>query len=328
MGASIWQSLRVTRMCGVAFTVFVLTVLHGCYYTYLILPNVYFATVEILVRTPEADSSLVSETEVMRSPDFLLPVIKNLQLDRIWAKRVFETSLDALPDQEALGFMNGIMKLHVVPGTDMIKITVSGEVPKEEADIANAIAVQYKTMRDEEEEQEGARSDPKRVQLREQIVVQQKLVDEKIADLAKLRQTLEMKDDETGKEEVRSPDGKLDPLAPQADAYVPESIREAQREIEKQLSVLDALNVRLKQVDADRIVVNSPVRIISRAEPPEYPSLPNHMMDISVAFVEGIVFAFWSAVLVEIAAWWLTTKAARVGGEKAASRPHFTSDEY
>ena len=59
----------------------------------------------------------------------------------------------------------------------------------------------------------------------------------------------------------------------QTNGVVP--FREAERQLDEQQTVLDALTVRLKQVVADTPLQESPVRIISRADVPEYPSKPN-----------------------------------------------------
>jgi capsular polysaccharide biosynthesis protein len=86
----------------------------------------------------------------MQSPDVLLPIITDLDLDKAWAKKINAADSDELPDVDALTHMSKILKLKVVPGTNIIKITVSSDVPQEAADIANAIADRYKTMRDSE----------------------------------------------------------------------------------------------------------------------------------------------------------------------------------
>jgi capsular polysaccharide biosynthesis protein len=48
--------------------------------------------------------------------------------------------------------MNKILKLDFVSETNVVTITASSDVPKEAADIANAIADRYKAMRDFEED--------------------------------------------------------------------------------------------------------------------------------------------------------------------------------
>src|SRR5271170_7767859 len=152
----------------VIFTIFTLTVLSGYYVTNEVLPKVYTATAQIQIRprgvvdVPSLDSTKTdggfdpiafqAEFEIMQSSDVLLPIITDLGLDKIWAKRVYKSGLEALPPQDALGYMNKILHLDYVRNTNIINITVSSEVAKECADVANAIADRYKTMRDVEEE--------------------------------------------------------------------------------------------------------------------------------------------------------------------------------
>jgi len=124
---------------------------------------------------------------IIRSPDFLLPLILDLNLDKTWNKGVFKAQEEQLSPQDALANMNKILKLDLVSGTNVITITVSSDVPKEAADIANAIATRYKTVRDFEEDQ-NKNSD--KDALRQQIAEQQKVVDEKKAEVEKLREEL------------------------------------------------------------------------------------------------------------------------------------------
>jgi capsular exopolysaccharide synthesis family protein len=75
--------------------------------------------------------------------------------------------------------------------------------------------------------------------------------------------------------------------------------RDAQRQVEKQQDLLDALNVRLKQVIADSQLQESPVRIISRAEPPEAPSKPNKSLNYAVSVFAGLFVGVGVAFLIE-----------------------------
>jgi len=182
----------VLRWLGVAFTVFVLTVLCGAFITYKILPKAYVATAQIQVRPQGSDLSFdptvfLSEFEIIQSPNVLLPIIKDLGLDKEWARRVFKSKENQLSDQDALAYMGKILKLDFKRGTNIIDITVASDVPKESADIANAVADRYKTLRDVEEDQRTNRGEDS---LRDQIAGQQKAVDEKKAALETIRQHL------------------------------------------------------------------------------------------------------------------------------------------
>jgi len=421
----------------VIFTIFTLTVLSGYYITNEVLPKVYTATAQIQIRprgvvdVPSLNNSRTeggfdpisfqAEFEIMQSSDVLLPIITDLDLDKIWAKRVFKSSLGALPPQDALGYMNGHLKLDFSRGTNIINITFSSDVPKECADIANAVADRYKTVRDVEEDQRTNRGVDS---LRDQIVQQQDAVNKAKAVVEKMRQDLgaqhievpggaatslterlesdldsRQKDLLMAQEDydarrvllesvVKLPDDKfistLDGLGRQqsnitnlrgdifkletditnllndgfqenhprivslraeleakkqqvtelvaglrramavdtdmaksrvdllqaqvheltekvredvTSALVP--FRDAQRQLEQQQSLLDALNVRLKQDIADSQLQESPVRIISRAEPPETPSKPNKNQNYAISVVAGLFVGICVAFLIE-----------------------------
>jgi capsular exopolysaccharide synthesis family protein len=186
----------------VIFTIFTLTVLSGYYVTNEVLQKTYSATSEIkilprqvtpipTVQNGKTDGEVgpqefQNEFEVITSPDVLSPIITDLQLDKVWAKR-FKSALDALPMQDALGYMSGIVHLDYKRGTSIITITVVSEVPKECSDIANAVANRYKTMRDVAEEQLGNQGVSV---LRDQITQQQKIVDDDTAHVEQMRQAL------------------------------------------------------------------------------------------------------------------------------------------
>ena len=128
--------------------------------------------------------------------------------------------------------MHTVLKIELLPGTSLVKITAYSEVPKEAADIANAFVDVYKALRDREETENYERGMDA---FRDQIAQQQKVVEDSKAASAKL----------------------------------PNDVN-ARRELDQQQALFDALNVRLKQVIADEKIMESPVRIISRAvAPPE-----------------------------------------------------------
>jgi succinoglycan biosynthesis transport protein ExoP len=83
----------------------------------------------------------------------------------------------------------------------------------------------------------------------------------------------------------------------QTNALVP--FRDAERQLDQQQSLLDALTVRLKQVIADSQLQESPVRIISLAVPPEYPSKPNKSLNMAVSILAGLFVGVGVAFLIE-----------------------------
>jgi uncharacterized protein involved in exopolysaccharide biosynthesis len=341
MPAAFFQRLSLARWFSIAFVVFALTMLYGAYHTYLILPKIYVARaqIQVLSRGPdgrdgtESDrTSLRSDLEIMRSADVLLPVIKDLDLDKRWAKRVYKSGLDALPAQYALAYMGKVLRLDIRPGTNIIDINVSSTVPKEAADVANAIADRYEVMREAEKDQVNKRSEDA---LRDQIAAQQKVVDEKKAAMEDLRVELGQKGIQVSPGAGGLIEADLDArrkdLAAkggQENANALEPFRDIQHQFDQQQGVLDELNVRLKQVMTDNHLQESPVRIISRAEPPEYPSLPDNALNLAFSALVGIVLALVLPTLVEVAVWYwgnASAKAASPGGDPG---PGHASAEY
>jgi capsular exopolysaccharide synthesis family protein len=370
---------------------------------------------------PIDSSTFQSEFQIMQSPDVLKPIISDLQLDKVWAKRVYKSSLDQLPMQDALGYMNQILHLDFQHGTNIITITVASEVPKECADIANAVADRYKAKRDIEEDQKSTRGIDS---LREQIAEQQKKVDDARAKVEAMRQDLDAKhvevpngaggstverkeEDLNGRQHDllaakedsdarqvllksvqdlpdeffittltalgRNPgdiatlhaeilhkqtdldnllkDGfdenhpriislkaelagqqqqlaeqvagvrkamvvdvnmskskvvllqsEVDELQKEVNADTTNQLvpfLELQRQLGEQQSLLEALNVKLQQDIADLRLQQSPVRIISRAEPPEYPTKPNKNLNYGVSVAAGLFVGIGVAFLIE-----------------------------
>jgi len=421
----------------VIFTIFVLTVATGEYVTEWVLPKVYSASAEIQIH-PSGEHSVSgignapeergfdatafqAEFEILQSSQILLPIINDLQLDRIWAKRLYKGAMEKMHPLDALGYMNSILHLDLKRGTNIVQISASSEVPSEAAEIANAVADRYKTMRQVEQDQRNSRGE---VSLQDQIAQQQKIVDEKKAIVDKLRESAakdgvdlttasssgvdermvtdlderqkdllaakvdydarrvllaqlqNLPDDEfvntlsaLGRQEpniaaLRSEifgiEGDIDNLLkdgfeqnhPRVQALRAEidrkrqqikdlvaatrramavdtdmarsrvellekevellknttrqhvsshvePYREAMRDVTEQQSLLDALSVRLKQVTADKQLLESPVRIITRASPPLYPSKPNKNLNLALSVIAGLFVGVVVAFLIE-----------------------------
>jgi capsular exopolysaccharide synthesis family protein len=422
----------------VIFTIFALTVLSGYYVTNYVLPKVYTASSQIQIQPrgvvevpgiasnrtePGFDSvGFKDEFTIMQSADVLLPIITDLQLDKIWAKRIYKSGLEALPAQDALAYMNRILKLDFVQGTNIIDITISSEVPKECSDVANAIADRYKTMRDVEDDQRNNRGLDA---LADQIAQQQKVVQTARDKVEKMRADLgnkgidipggavpmgssekSEKELDTRKEQLLSaqedydarsvllskvidlPDdqfistlkgiGHAEPDIDNANAAILKqesdianllhdgfaenhprivSMRaeedaqkkqladlvaglrramkvdaemaksriallqaqvddltkrvrqnitndlvpflDAERQLNQQQSLLDALNVRVQQDKADILLQQSPVRIISRATVPEQPTRPNKSLNYTLSVCAGLFVGVGVAFLIE-----------------------------
>jgi len=75
--------------------------------------------------------------------------------------------------------------------------------------------------------------------------------------------------------------------------------RDSEREYEHQESILDAYSVHLKQVIADSQLLESPVKVIAPAQPPEGPSKPNKLINLVVGGVAGLFFGIMFAFFIE-----------------------------
>ena len=184
----------------VIFTIVVLCAATGEYVVQWVLPKIYTASSEIEIRpggektvggidgsSPDRSfdpTAFQAEFEILQSPDVLLPIVNDLHLDQIWAKRD-KRGVDKMPPLDALAKLKNVLKLDLKRGTDIVELTASSEDPVEAADIANALADRYKTMRDVQEDQKNTKGADS---IREEIDEQQKVVDEKKALVDKLRE--------------------------------------------------------------------------------------------------------------------------------------------
>ena len=75
--------------------------------------------------------------------------------------------------------------------------------------------------------------------------------------------------------------------------------RDAQHEYDKQVGLLDAMNIHLKEELGDATMMESPVHIVSRATPPETPSKPNVTINMAVSVLAGLFLGVLVAFLVE-----------------------------
>jgi uncharacterized protein involved in exopolysaccharide biosynthesis len=284
----------VLRWLLIVAGVFMLTKAICTYFIDYVLPQVYTATAKLQVPAsdltipavgsgPEPVAFQPEFENTIRSPDFLLSVIKDLGLEQAWAKRLYKSD-DQLPDVDALTHMENVLKFRNEPGTNMISITASSDLPQEATDIANAVADRYKTMLDVEVDQQTNRGADS---LRDQIAEQQRVVEEKRAAVEKIRQEL-------GKVGITIPSstGKASALL--------QAFHDAQHDLDQQQAILDALNVRLKQVMADSQLQESPVQILSRAEIPTVPTHPNRSLAFVFTMAASSIAGLLAASFVEI----------------------------
>jgi capsular exopolysaccharide synthesis family protein len=191
----------------VIFTIFALTLVSGIYVTVEVLPKSYTATAQIRIQGSQNTSAesigqgsempdrpidtyeFQTEYERINSPAVLEPVITNMGLDKIWAKRIYKMP-DKLPITDAVTFMSkGVLAVNFRHGTSFVEITARSEIPQEAADIANAVVASYKKIRDgEQTEKNSIGTDT----LQQQITAQEKIVVDKKAFREQLRDQLRL----------------------------------------------------------------------------------------------------------------------------------------
>lgn len=304
--AGSWYRFSLARVAAVAFTVFVLVLAYSSYIDYCVIVPTYAATAQVEIVQPSDPASpdpMLAETELMLSPDVLAPIVTDLELDKIWAKR-FRTALDALPMQDSLRYLQTMLRVDHRPGTHVINITVFSSVQKEAADIANAVANRYDTVR---EVGIGQLSVSKQHVLEGEIAEQAKVVAQKSAAVEAIREQL----DKAGIHIAPCAAGLIaadlaaqkSGVSAQVDALAP--LRAAQAQVDAQQRALDDLQLKLRQEKNNYQLTESPVRIIALADPPEYPSAPNHSLDLMIALAEAIALALVVPALLEGALWYL-----------------------
>jgi uncharacterized protein involved in exopolysaccharide biosynthesis len=277
------------RWCAITFVVFAITLYTGKYVTENFIPKGYTATAEVQFKltvfdvpgqTIKAIENLTPQSEiaVMESPDVLLPVIQDLGLDKTWAKSV---SKDRLNETEALNKIAQKLRIDAIAGTNILKINVTSGDPMEAAQIANAIADRYKAKRDSEEDQRVTRGMDS---LRQYIAMQQKVVEDQKTVVEKMRQVLSSKHIITSTA--------VDPAF--------SDFTKSEHKLADQQSLLDALNVRLKQDIEDVKLMRSSVRIISRAEVPEYPSSPDKLLCFGITVLIAVLVSLVIGCFVEM----------------------------
>lgn len=215
---------------------------------------------------PYSPAAVQQAVQTLNSPEFLLGLAREMGFDKVWAKRLTDSD-QPLSDAEAMDCITWRLKIAVKPRTNFVEIKTSSEVPQEAADIANGVADHYKKLRDTEEYE---RTKGMSNSLREQIVRQQKVVADKKVAMSR----------------------QLPNLSP---AY-----QAALHDLTEQESLLTALLTRERQNMVQGSVLESPVRIISRAEVPPHPSQPSPVLDFLVMVLEALVLGAGVATLVEV----------------------------
>ena len=138
----------IARGLFVLAAVFGLTTLIGAYLVDS-LPTTFRATAQIEIVPPSSAPStaadnfvdpadLNAEIKTLTAPDTLMTVINNLDLDKIWAERVFKIE-GRLPRDQALAYLQKNLAVVLKRDTSIIAIQASSSQPVEAAQIANEL---------------------------------------------------------------------------------------------------------------------------------------------------------------------------------------------
>jgi capsular exopolysaccharide synthesis family protein len=196
------------------------------------------------------------------------------------ARKVLLNSVINLPDDQFIDTLQGMGRLEASI-SDM-----RTQILKEATDITNL-------------EQLGYGVDNPRIQSMQAEMDARK---KQLADLVAGYRRAMQADLDVAKSRVGVLQAEVDDLTQRVSHDTTESLvpfRDQQRKLEQAQSLLDALNIRLKQDMADVVLQQSPVRIISRAETPESPTSPKKGLNYFVSVVAGLFVGIGVAFLIE-----------------------------
>jgi len=135
----------------------------GVYVTNHMLAKVYSATASLQVETKTGGKeaaysgwaftspqsrAIQAELTSIESPEILRGVIDELDLEKVWAERVFHRS-DPLTADEAVHYLTSHLRPKFKHDSHAVEVTALSDDPKEAAQIANEVVELYKVSRAE-----------------------------------------------------------------------------------------------------------------------------------------------------------------------------------
>jgi serine/threonine protein kinase len=271
--------------------------------TTFLLPESYHATTRIMVGRDAASAGqgaqlpsgsyspiydpyfIQTEFEVIQSELILGQVTDRLKLDERWEKR-YTNGKTKLTRSEVLLILKSQLALRPVRNTSLIEIGVWSQRPDEAADIANAVAEEFRAYR---LKQHDALVRQSRGALETNISMQ----DDKIAQTQALLDGL------------RKELGITDEKARQAvdTGSAPPSERpywNKRRELEDLMRYRSTLSQKLLSEEQDnRVSAANQVIFIDRATPPLRPARPNKPLNIALGVISGAILG----LLAGLATW-------------------------
>lgn len=162
-----WRVIR--NRWAVILTIFILVVATGYYWTNS-LAKVYASQALVRVQTDQRQGPttildrehleplwLQTEFEIIQSDKILVPVVRELDLVNRWSSRLGVPAEELTPERVAAILKNNYVRVEARRNTQLIEITVHSQDPQEAAELANAIARSYETVRRNEIEEKSSR---------------------------------------------------------------------------------------------------------------------------------------------------------------------------
>jgi serine/threonine protein kinase len=224
-----------------------------------------------------------TEFEVIQSELILGEVIDRLKLEERWAKRYAGGT--KLRRAEVMVLLKGRLDLRPVRNTSLIEISVWSEEADEAAEIANAIAEEFRGYRSR---QHDALVQQNRGGRQARIQAQETKIAEAEASLDSLRKTLGITDEKARQslDAVSAP--------PNERPYW-----NKRRELEDLLRYRGTLSQELLSMEDSRLSSAMLVEIVDKAMPPWRPARPNKPLNIALSVLIGGVLG----VIAGLATW-------------------------
>jgi serine/threonine protein kinase len=231
-----------------------------------------------------------TEFELIQSEPILGQVIDRLKLEERWAKRYFGGS--QLSRAETISMLKMQLDLRTVRNTSLIEIGVWSE-PGEAAEIANAIAEEFRGFRMKQHE----------TLVRESLQTLQASIKEQEAKIEEVQASLDLLRKQLGITDERARQAvELASAAPSERPYWSE-----RRELEDLLRYRSALSQKLlSEVANSRLSAGGGVEIVDHAVPPLRPARPNKPLNIVLGMFIGAILGLFAGL-----ATWLISRLIR-----------------
>jgi uncharacterized protein involved in exopolysaccharide biosynthesis len=235
-----------------------------------------------------------TEFELLQSELILTPVIERLKLDELWSNRY--TGGTKLTRAEARLLLRTHLDLRPVRNTSLIEISVWSDRADEAAEIANAIAEEFRAYRIKQHE---ALVRAGQQVLQANIAEQEARIAEAQALLDGLRTKLGITDEQARQavDSVSAP--------PNQRLYWDE-----RRKLEDLLRYRSVLSQKLLAQEQDSRMSGAGVEIVDRAVPPMRPARPNKPLNIVLGMVIGALLGLFAG-----AAAWIIARLRRRAAE-------------